>query len=134
VPQLFGPVVRHASTGSGCGLIDGAALRSRQRGAVYAVAGRKVPEPALTGFERLNDGVSGFLPMCSRVSRQRIIAAADVATGCTAAQMKPPAAGCIAFDAVSASRWNSGVDLSAHGRRAYPLTWHCPQLSHASEP
>jgi len=60
--------------------------------------------------------MSGFAPVRGGVPGQRIVATTDVPARRAAAQVHPPAAVGVAFNATRAGGWNRGVDRCAHAR------------------
>src|ERR1700754_941602 len=114
------PASRYASLRAGHRLVDGMAVRRRQFGAAEHRFRDEVVEPVLTRLEALDHGMSGLVGMLAGVLVQRVVAAADVAALRAAAQVEPPAAGRLAFDAAGSTRRHAGVDALALGHEDAP--------------
>src|SRR5262249_28270355 len=112
--ELLDPVFGHPVARPRYRLVGGMALGRGEYGSVVILVRREVPEPVLARVEGPDGGGSGVAPMCRRVPRQRVVAAADVPTCGAAAQVDPPAADRIAFDATGAARRYRGIDVGAH--------------------
>jgi hypothetical protein len=108
------PVRRDSVGGTWDGLIFRMAFGRGECGSVVILVGVVVPEPVLARFEGPDDRMPGLPPMRRRVSRQRVVATPDVPACRAAAQVDPPAANGIAFDASGATRRNCRIHRGAH--------------------
>lgn len=92
------PVFRKPFGWPGSGLLIGTAVGRCQDGPIDELCGAVIPEPILSRLVALDQCMPRLLGMCCRMHVERIVAASDVATGCTPAKMQPPGASFVAFD------------------------------------
>src|SRR5580658_8264242 len=85
-------------------------LRRGELRTLERVFGLVIPEPVLAGLEAPDDRMPGLLGVRRRVLRRRAITASDVAALGAPAQVEPPAAGGVAFDAARPARRHRRVD------------------------
>jgi len=76
--------------------------------------GDVIPEPVLAWFEAPDHTVVGAPGVPCRVLAWRLVAAANVATLCTAPQVKPPPLRREALDTAGAAGWYCRVDAVIH--------------------
>src|SRR5215469_12335844 len=93
-------------------------LRRGQLRPVIGLLGFEVEEPVLAGLEAADERMPAGLRVRGRVLRGRGVAAADVPALSAAAQVQPPAAGLLAFDAPGAARRHGRVDARHLGHPA----------------
>jgi hypothetical protein len=114
--QLLIPVDGYATDRSGHRLVQRMVIRWNQFGAVDVVLDCVVPEPVLARLEAVDDAMARTRRVVPGVLGRRGVATADVAATSAASEMEPPAAGCQALEAASATR--------RHGRIDFGVVWH----------
>src|SRR3982074_830502 len=108
--QLGLPVRGYPTGRPGYRLVCRVAFRLGQRRPLQ-VAGRPVvPEPVLARLEAADDGGPGLAEMRRRMRRRRVVAAADMSTLRTPAQVQPPPAARVTLDATGTARRDRRVD------------------------
>lgn len=107
------PVSRYSSGGSRHGLMFRVRMRRKQLRTLDHSLRLVIVEPILTGLKAGNDGMSSGCIMFGCMLVRRTVAAPDVPTLRTAAQVKPPAVRrCQAFHTAIATGLRSGVDTA----------------------
>src|SRR5580698_6418539 len=105
------PVSRHPSFGPRNWLAHRMVQWTGERRPIEGLVCAEVPEPVLTWLETSNHHVSRMPSVRRRVLRRRAVAASDVATLRTPAQVKPPTVAFDALHAASSAGRHGGVNL-----------------------
>jgi hypothetical protein len=105
------PVPRNAPRGARHRLIDGVMLWRREHRTLDDRLDAVVPEPALPRLEALDHRVTGIACVPRGVLTRRCVAASDVATEGTAAEVEPPPPGFQALYAARATRGHIRINL-----------------------
>jgi hypothetical protein len=127
------PIGGDAAVGAGYALVGRVVLG---RGEVRTVRGlliAVVPEPGLTRLEGPDHRMAGRLPVRRRMLSRGCVAAPDMATAGTSAQVEPPAAHRVTLRAAGAARRHGNIDITglvhrypSAGRNPYPIMLPLP--------
>src|SRR5580692_1784114 len=104
------PAAGYAPLGSRHRLVERVMLGRRELRAVVGLIGLEAPEPVLAGLEAADERMSCGLRVRGSVLFRRGVAAADVSALRAPAQVQPPTARRLAFDAAGPAGRNGRVD------------------------
>lgn len=104
--ELLAPIGGKSLSGSWRGLVEGMTGRWAEVGAVGVVVGVVIPEPVLAGFEASNHVMPGGVSVPCGVSAKGVVAASDMSTGDTAAEVHPPESVLLALEATGSAGRN----------------------------
>jgi hypothetical protein len=108
--EQFSPVFGHTIGRPRTRLVNGTRRGRRECGAEHVPRGGEVPEPVLTGFEALDNGMAARRRVRARVLGWRTVTAPHMTALRATAQMQPPRAIHLAFGAAGPARWSEHID------------------------